>query len=225
MFKLLSRIGLLETALVLGLISLSVALANEYRNRAILYSELAQSQLRQAQVELALRTEANRAAKLEHVLAGKTREMSELISRLMTTTEQLASFQNKVKTRDEQISRLQTEITLARRDAPEAPAPLAASEDAARVELDKIAVAMPRATSPAGRVLQVNAEWGFIVVDLGWNTAGLGQQLDIYRDNQLIAQAQVERLQENALAARVLPPYQTASIQLQDAVFAPEVNP
>ena len=72
------------------------------------------------------------------------------------------------------------------------------------VELDKIVV--KPGVEAEGKVLVVNKEFNFIVVAAG-NNKGItpGVTFGIYRDNKLVAKAQVEKVYETMSAANILP--------------------
>ena len=71
-----------------------------------------------------------------------------------------------------------------------------------------------------GRVLSIDKNWNFVVVDLGWSAVGIGDTLSIYREEQLLAKARVERVQEGICAASLLPEWSTAEIRVNDQVRA-----
>ncbi len=159
----------------------------------------------------ALQTEAKRSARLQQLLAEKSRELHQLVARLDSATQQLASLQEDVHSRDGHIGQLQTELLVARQAPPKA--------DASTVQLDPISVAFSL-PQRQGRVVQVNPEWDFVVVNLGWDALKMGDLIKITREEKVIAQAQVERLQQTASAARLLPDYPAAGVQVNDIVSA-----
>ena len=71
-----------------------------------------------------------------------------------------------------------------------------------------------------GKIIQINAEWQFVVVDLGWDVLSIGDVLGVFRDDQLIAKVKVERVQERVAAARILPDYQATNITVNDRIAA-----
>jgi hypothetical protein len=85
------------------------------------------------------------------------------------------------------------------------------------IELEKIIIkALPELT---GRVLASNKEHGFIVVNMGKSdNLKIGDILSVYRDNEFIGRAQVERVSEKISAAAVLPDWQDAEFKENDEV-------
>ena len=78
---------------------------------------------------------------------------------------------------------------------------------------------LPAATAAqAGKIIQINPDWQFVVVDLGWHTVNIGDVLGVYQGEQLIAKVKVERVQEQVAAASILPEYRTADITVNDRV-------
>ncbi len=198
-------------AIAIGIIGLTTSAVIEHRGRAQLSRQLAFAQAREAAMETALQTEAKRSARLQELLAEKSRELHQLVARLDSTTQQLASIKEDVRSRDGHIGELQTELLVARQAPPKV--------EASTVQLDPISVAFAL-PQRQGRVLQVNPDWDFVVVNLGWDALKLGDLIKITRQDKVIAQAQVERLQQTASAARLLPDYPAAGIQVNDIVSA-----
>jgi hypothetical protein len=97
-----------------------------------------------------------------------------------------------------------------------------AQAGSAPTELEKIKVAVgPSGLREAsGTIIQINPEWQFVVVDVGWHALSIGDVLGIYRGDQVIAKAKVERVQEQAAAASILPEYRTVNIAVGDRVAA-----
>ena len=68
-----------------------------------------------------------------------------------------------------------------------------------------------------GRVVSVYPDWKFVVIDLGWDVVKVGDVVSIYRKDQLLGKARIERVQEQACAATVLPDWNITAIQVNDA--------
>lgn len=85
------------------------------------------------------------------------------------------------------------------------------------IELEKIVIA---ANTPlTGEVLVVNKEHHFIVVNLGRvNNVNLGDSLSIYRGNEFIGEAEVERVEEEISAAAILTNWQDREFKEKDIV-------
>jgi len=85
------------------------------------------------------------------------------------------------------------------------------------VELEKIVI-KPVSTL-VGKVLTVNKELAFIVVDLGRaNNLKLGDVLSVYRNDKFIGRAEVERVEEDFSAAVILPTWQDVEFKENDEV-------
>ena len=85
------------------------------------------------------------------------------------------------------------------------------------IELEKIVV--KPTSSLVGEVLMVNKEHSFIVVDLGRaSNLGLGDLLSIYRNDEFIGKAEVERVNEKTCAAAILPEWQDREFKESDEV-------
>ncbi|MDP2939962.1 MAG: hypothetical protein Q8O13_07790 [Candidatus Omnitrophota bacterium] len=65
----------------------------------------------------------------------------------------------------------------------------------------------------------MDKEHGFIVVDLGNdNNLKLGDVLSVYRDNQFIGKAQVEKIEEKSSAAVILSDWHGVEFKEDDTV-------
>jgi hypothetical protein len=73
-------------------------------------------------------------------------------------------------------------------------------------------------TAFAGRVISFNPQWRFVVMDLGWDAVNIGDVVSIYRREQLLGKARVERVQEAVSAASLLPDSFEAEIEINDVV-------
>jgi predicted RNase H-like nuclease (RuvC/YqgF family) len=208
----------IHAALAISFIGFTTAAVIEHRGKIELSKQLTLSQQREAAMESALQTEAKRSSRLQELLAEKSRELHELVARLDSANQQLTSLKEDVQSRDQHISQLQTDLLVSQQSVSETNT-MNFSKASPSVELDPVAVSfsLPR---KQGRVVQVNPDWDFVVVNLGWDSVKLGDIVEITRENKVIAQAAVERIQQAAAAARVLPAYPAGSIQLNDLVMA-----
>ena len=85
------------------------------------------------------------------------------------------------------------------------------------VALEKIVV---KPTSRlAGKVVMVNKEYDFIVVNLGSrDNLKLGEVLSVYRNDEFIGKAQVESLRDKMSAAAILPGWQNVEFKENDII-------
>jgi len=73
-----------------------------------------------------------------------------------------------------------------------------------------------------GRVIVVNREFGFVVLDLGKeDKLEVGAILSIYRQNELIARVQVEKVSSQVSTATILPRWKDVEIRKDDIVRKP----
>lgn len=89
------------------------------------------------------------------------------------------------------------------------------------IELEKIVVSSNPSSVKEGRVTLVNKEYNFVVIDLGEPDVKIGDIVSIFRDGQLIAKAEVEKIKEKISAARPLPEYKDVEIKESDIVRIP----
>ena len=69
-----------------------------------------------------------------------------------------------------------------------------------------------------GRIVSVHADWNFVVIDLGWDNVQIGDQVSIVRNGEVLAEAQIARVQEAVSAATVMPAWSAEAIQVNDQV-------
>ncbi len=162
----------------------------------------------------ALFSEQQRAEDLNQMLLRKTGEVKRLARRVQEDAEAILSLKEENAAQGDQIAKLQTELVLA---ADSYNGGFERS-DAAR-ELERISIALNEDPTDMARIVQIHPEWEFVVLNMGWDEVVIGDVLGVYRDKELVAEVQVERVQEKAAAARVLPKYDSMSIALNDEVF------
>lgn len=161
------------------------------------------------------------------------KELSKTVEAKKVVENNLTAAKKEISAKDEQISialdKLEGEVT-ARRDI-EAQLVLVTKEKIGlevkvkeltaalpkNVELEKIVVKSTQELT--GKVLTLDKEHGFIVVDLGNdNNLKLGDVLSVYRDNQFIGKAQVEKIEEKSSAAVILSDWQNTEFKENDTV-------
>jgi len=85
------------------------------------------------------------------------------------------------------------------------------------IELEKIVV--ERTAESVGKVLEINKEHSFVVVDLGRrNYLKIGDVLSIYRDDEIIGKARVEKVGEELCAAAILSNSKSVEFKEDDMV-------
>lgn len=85
------------------------------------------------------------------------------------------------------------------------------------IELGKIIV--KAAPVLAGKLLVVNKEFDFVVVDLGRaHDLKLGEVLSIYRHGEFVGKVQVEKVEEDISAAAILPDWLNVEFKENDEV-------
>ena len=163
-----------------------------------------------------LTDEQQRVEQLSITLSAKDAQLQQVITRLAEEDQLVEGLQQKLAAMQSQLDRMQGELAVSR----EPRKPSASSRRKGAVELERVIVSHP---SPAGqglqgRVVSVHPEWHFIVIDFGWDTVNIGDIISIYRNNELLAKARVERVQEEVSAATLLPETGSVEIQVDDVV-------
>ena len=75
-----------------------------------------------------------------------------------------------------------------------------------------------------GRVVQVNRDWNFVILDLGANRAQENQEFLVARGERFIARIQVSKVYPKYSLAEVLPDSQVREIQDNDRVILPRAK-
>lgn len=210
---------------VLG-IALAAAAAGEHVSRRMIERRYLQAVEARQQLELHVRgvftahhqltsdlaTERKRTHALSDAVAAKSAELDQALGRLAEESRTIRELEVRLRTHEQQMAQLQGELASALQRA-QASAVL--SPDAA-VELERVMVSSDGAPSLQGRVVSVHPEWDFVVIDLGWDAVKIGDTISILRNEELLAKAKVERVQEGVSAAAIMPEWDAANIQVND---------
>jgi hypothetical protein len=181
----------------------------------LLVQALHQSRQRQHAIMHTLALERQRATELRTLLDDQTHEVDRLAAQVSVQSALALQLEQVVSRQQEHISQLQTKLLMAQQQVAEKSA--RALPPASSVLLSTVTVPLGH-PEHTGRILDVNPEWNFVVVNAGWERLNIGDVLPVYRDQRLVAQVEVERVQHEASAARVLPAYPIAAIHVNDQV-------
>ena len=180
--------------------------------------ELEAGQLRADRDRLAatVTQEQQRVAQLSSAMSAKDTELQQGLQRLLQEERIIQELQGRLLAMQLQFDRLQGELAATLEERP-AGAP---ASQGRMIELEKVVVTHSAAPAPGlqGRVLSVNPEWRFVVIDLGWDVVNIGDVVSIYRNDQLLGKARVERVQEQVCAAALLPEWVESHVQVNDVV-------
>ncbi len=160
--------------------------------------------------------ERRHSQELSNALLAARAKMEETVGRLTEENRIVQELQARLAAMQQHMDQLQGElaITLQRRESE------AGGVAAAQVELDRIIVSQAGATSFQGRVVSVHPDWNFVVVSLGWDAVKIGEVVSIVREDQVLAKARVERIQEGVCAATILPEWKIADVRVNDVARA-----
>lgn len=155
-----------------------------------------------------------RFQELSAAVASLRGQLEDVMGRFTQETRSGQELRMRLATRDQQIDQLQDELAMLLQAGGSA----AVSRPASPVELNRIVVTNADAAAIHGRVISVHPDWNFLVLDLGWNAVKLGDTVSIYRDEQLLAKARIDRVQEGVCAATILPEWERTEIRINDRV-------
>lgn len=156
-----------------------------------------------------LEQERRRSKELSEVVATVRSRMEEALARVSEENVKGQELQARLTGMQQHIDQLQGELALAVQR-------VAGSGNA--VQLERIIVSDATDSDLPGRVVSINRDWHFVVIDLGWDAVHIGDTVSIFRGEHLVAKARVERVQEGICAATMLPEWRTAEIQVNDVV-------
>ena len=153
-----------------------------------------------------------RSQELSDALASTRNELERTVARLTEETQSTRTIQTKFSAMQQQMDQLQGElaVTLEQRQVE------TASGGSGTVQLERVVVGTEAASALDGRVVSVHRDWGFVIINLGWDAVRIGDTVSIFRGEQILAKARVERVQEGTCAATVLPNYHTDDIHIND---------
>lgn len=156
--------------------------------------------------------EQQRSQELADALASTRATLEETVGRLTEETRNVGELTMRVTTLHQQMGQLQGELAAALQDR----AGAERAESSGPVQLERIVVSSTAAPGLQGRIVSVHQDWNFVVIDLGWSAVRIGDTVSIFRGDQLLAKARIERVQEGVCAASVLPEWTAAEIRVND---------
>ena len=169
------------------------------------------------QLKERLGREQQRSQALSDELLAMRGKLEEAVGRLSDETKTVRQLQLRLAGMQQQLDQLQGELAVSA-GSPASGAASAGSAASAPVQLERIVVSHAESPGTKGRVLSVHKNWNFIVIDLGWDAVHIGDTVSIFRDDQLLAKARVDRVQEGASAATLLPEWEQSDIRINDLV-------
>ncbi len=164
-----------------------------------------------------LRVERDRAQGLAGELELKTQELSDITARLTSEQAAVRDLQARLLDVGDQVEQLQGELVVAL-EAQEDQVLTAREKEAIRLE--RVVVSNTASPSLSGRVVSVHEDWRFVIINLGWKAVRIGDTVSIFRNQDLLAKARIERVQEGMAAASILPAWDVESVAINDLVRA-----
>ena len=219
---LLITLGAAFGVTVVGGMAIRAQLERRYRSAIVarrqLELQLGELRADRERIGHALDTERERVESLSKELADRNQELERTVARLTQEQRTMETLERKLAAVQHQFDLVQGELALALQHR----GVDAASPTPSMVQLEKVVVtgAPSGASALEGHVISVHSEWKFIVTDLGWDTVNIGDVISIYRNNQLLGKARIERVQEEASAATLLPEWEDSGVEVNDVVRA-----
>jgi len=164
------------------------------------------------QLKERLANEQQRSQALSDELLAMRGRLEETVGQLSEETRMVRQLQMRIASMQQHMDQLQGELALSLR----APPSRTSGQGGGQVQLERIVVSRPGVSGLTGRVVSVHQDWNFVVIDLGWNDVKIGDAVSIFRNEQLLAQARIERVQEAVCAATILPEWKATAVQVND---------
>jgi hypothetical protein len=155
-----------------------------------------------------------RADTLTEQLADRNQQLEVVQGQLQTERLVVREMEARLGDMEIQLEELQGELAMVLRTGGQ----VAYSADGDTVQLERIVISEADAPGIQGRVVSVDRDWDFVVIDMGWDLVKIGDTVSIRRNDQLLAQAKVERIQERISAATVLPDWDIDGIEVNNVV-------
>jgi septal ring factor EnvC (AmiA/AmiB activator) len=148
-------------------------------------------------------------------IADKDVQIQELENSLSQEMQQRESIANTLAQLKENYNRVEQELKKTKLEAKELRENLNKfTAKKTGVELKKIVVRPPKKRSLKGKVLVVNREFDFVVIDLGRkNDVQIGDQFAIYQDSQEVGKVKVEKVYDLFSTASMFPGSQERKIR------------
>lgn len=164
----------------------------------------------------ALQAAEDDIAQLSEALSAKEEALQETMSRLAEEVRTISALEERLHTIQRQFAMVQGELAITfGEQAGQASPPAHGMVELQRVMVTQHGVA---GLGLEGRIVSVHREWEFVVIDLGWELLKIGDVVSIYRNEDLLGRARIERTQEEVSAATLLPEWRDAEILVNDVV-------
>ncbi len=166
--------------------------------------ESTKGQLEEARTQIVQLNETIRAKDQEldeksTVIAGLEEEKANLTAQVADLTSQIASLQDQIAQLEEDKSVLETQL------------------EKCDKELNKEITMKP---GTAGKIVYANAEWNFVVIDIGSNDgAQTSAEMIIHRGDAMIGKIRISAVRDNVSIAEVLTAFQKDAVKEGDNVL------
>ena len=176
-------------------------------------SQYAEALTNHARLQQDLKGEQQRSHELSDALLSMRTRLEEAVGRLMEETRTVNELHTRLAVMQRRLDELQGELAVTLQEQPGSGSAAASGP----VQLERIVIGDANAGA-LGRVVSVHPSWNFVVVDLGWDAVKIGDTITIFHNEELLAKARVDRVQEGISAATLLPEWEHAEIHVNDTV-------
>jgi DNA repair exonuclease SbcCD ATPase subunit len=192
---------------------LEVKLDKEIKEKETVKQELVQEKKWSGSLEEQLKEKEKQIEEALNKIEEKKKLVNEAFTKLEDEKKRSAKLEQDLQRAGSKLSSLVRENKSLRQELRSK-----ASSLTPAIELEKIVVTTSSLNPKEGKILAVNKEFDFIVINLGVDDMKVGGRVSIIREGKLIAEARVERVEEKVCAATVLPEYKQVEIKESDGV-------
>jgi len=177
--------------------------------------DLAQTKVELSSTKAELADARDQIAQLNDALDQRDAELARANSRVENLEQQTADLQGELDGLQDDFAKLEEDLS-----------DCEASYDSLKVDFEKLVgetTGGPTARGLTGRVLLVNPDWNFVVLDIG-SEGGLNPAAEmlVHRDDTLVGRVRVSSVEENLAVAEILRDWSLQTIRKGDYVVSPE---
>ena len=178
--------------------------------------ELAETKDELARTQAELESAKAEIEQLQGIISAKNQEIAEKDQQIAALEDEKSELEGTIGTLEQQVS--EQEQTIAEQEA---------EKDTLTQQLERCEGDLNRNTGTVvmkegveGKVVYANAEWNFIIIDVGnKDSAAVGAEMIIHRDDEMIGKLRIKDVKDHFSVCEILPEYETAPVKEGDHVL------
>lgn len=178
--------------------------------------ELSETKDELASTQSELESAKQDVERLQETVTAKNQEIAEKDQQIAAIEDEKAELEGTISTLEQQVS--EQEQTIAEQEA---------EKDTLTQQLERCEGDLNRNTGTVvmkegveGKVVYANAEWNFIIIDVGnQDSAAVGAEMIIHRDDEMIGKLRIKDVKDHFSVCETLPEYETSPVKEGDHVL------